>query len=126
MKTGALFILILSSSGSLIAQKKAKKVQSFTVERTIQASAKKVWAVVGEDFGAIANSHPKIVSSEYNQGFTTGGENVTRTCNLNEKGTKYIKEKQVSFDPENYTFKVKVLKSGKQMGPGRVGIKGND
>jgi len=103
-----LSILLVAFSFSLFAQKTDKKVKSFTVERVIKSSAKSVWAVVGEDFGGIANSHPKIVSSEYNQGYITGGENASRTCNFNEKGTKYVQEKQVSYDAENFTFKVEM------------------
>ncbi len=112
MNKGAFLLLMLLLSTSVMGQKTDKKVKTFTVERTIQASAQKVWAVVGEDFGAIANSHPKIVSSTYNQGHITGGEDVTRTCNFNKKGTKYLQEKQVSFDPENYTFKVLIYHAG--------------
>ena len=52
------------------------------------------------------------MSSNYNQGHITGGENVTRHCNFNEKGSKYIEEKQVSFDAENHTFKVLIYQSG--------------
>ena len=106
IKTG-LSLLVVIISTSLFAQKSDKKVITFSVERIIDTSVKDVWKVVGEDFGAIANSHPKIVSSKYNQ-----GENVTRTCNFNEKGTKYVQEKQVSYDAENYTFKVLIYQSG--------------
>ncbi|MEL6676271.1 MAG: SRPBCC family protein [Bacteroidota bacterium] len=99
--------LILLSSTSLLAQD--KKTQSFTIERVIKAPAEKVWAVVGEDFGAIANSHPGIVSSSYLQGSLQGGEGVERVCNLNEAGTRYTHEKQVDYDPENYTFRAQVF-----------------
>ncbi len=99
-------LLLVVFVGQVSAQKTDKKVVNFTVERTIDMPASKVWHVVGEDFGAIANSHPKIVSSEFNQGHMTGGENVSRTCNFNEKGTKYLQETQINFDAENYTFKV--------------------
>lgn len=115
MKSLIQFALIatITFSGSLAsAQKTDKKVISFSVERNIPAPTADVWKVVGEDFGAIANSHPKIVSSQFNQGFITGGENATRTCNFNEKGTKYVHEKQVSYDAENHTFKVLIYQSG--------------
>ncbi len=108
-----LSVMIMMLSVNVIAQKKDKKVITFTVKRKINAPAKNVWKVVGEDFGAIANSHPKIVSSNYDQGFITGGENAMRTCNFNKKGTKFLKEKQVSYDPDNYTFKVQIYHSGK-------------
>lgn len=109
-KSGLSLVLILITLG-LFAQKTDKKVITFTVNRTINAPAKDVWRVVGEDFGAIANSHPKIVSSSYNQGHITGGENASRRCNFNESGSKYLEEKQVSFDAKNFTFKVMIYQS---------------
>ncbi|WP_196895222.1 SRPBCC family protein [Aureivirga marina] len=109
-KIGFSIILIVFTT-QVFAQKTDKKVIKFSVERIINAPIEKVWKVVGEDFGAIANSHPKIVSSEYNQGHITGGENVTRKCNYNEKGTKYLEEKQIEFDAENHTFKVLIYQT---------------
>lgn len=89
-----------------------KKVKSFVVTRVIPAPIESVWKVVGEDFGAIANSHPGIVSSAYNQGsITYGGEGAERICNLNEEGTKYVKEKQLDYDAENHRFTVQVYHS---------------
>ena len=105
-------LLTMLISTTLLAQKTDKNVITFSVERHIAAPAQSVWKVVGEDFGAIANSHPKIVTSQYNQGHITGGENVSRTCNFNEKGTKYVHEKQIDFDAENYYFKVLIYQSG--------------
>ena len=90
-----------------------KRVQTFTVSHVIQAPAAAVWAVVGEDYGAIAYSHPKIVSSDYVNGSLEAGEGAERVCNFNEKGTRYLKEKQVNYDPENYTFKNQVFQAGK-------------
>ncbi len=107
-----LIVLIMVASTNIFAQQTDKKVITFSVERTINASADNVWKVVGEDFGAIANSHPKIVSSHFNQGFISGGENASRTCNFNEKGTKYLQETQIDFDAENYTFKVLINTAG--------------
>ena len=67
-----------------------KKVQTFTVVNIINASADQVWAVVGEDYGAIANSHPKIVSSDYINGTLSAGEGAERVCNFNESGSRYL------------------------------------
>ncbi|MEM9820398.1 MAG: hypothetical protein AAF985_04980, partial [Bacteroidota bacterium] len=67
-----------------------KKVKRFTVSHLINAPAEKVWAVVGEDYGAIANSHPKIVSSAYINGSLKAGEGAERVCYFNEKQTKYL------------------------------------
>ena len=88
-----------------------KKVQSFTVSRIIEAPAQKVWTVVGEDYGAIANSHPGIIASEYTNGSLKGGEGVERICYLNEKKTKATHEKQVEYNPESYSFKAQVYQA---------------
>ena len=101
-------ILVIASAATF-----AQNTRSFTVTRDINLSADKIWAVVGEDYGAIANSHPKIVSSEYNQGTITYGEGAERVCYLNEAKTKFVKEKQINFDPENYSFTVQTFQAGK-------------
>ena len=88
-----------------------KKAQTFTVSRIIKAPIEKVWAVVGEDYGAVANSHPGIISSEYTNGSLKGGEGVERVCYLNDKKTKATHEKQINYDPENYSFKAKVYQA---------------
>lgn len=109
----AVLVLSFGTFISVYGQDKQKKVQTFTVSHVIQAPADKVWAVVGEDYGAIAHSHPKIVSSNYEQGTMKAGEGAERVCNFNAKGTKYLKEKQVDYDPANYTFKNQVFQAGK-------------
>lgn len=109
MKTivkSTMFLLVIAISFSSLAQ---KKTVSFTVKRTINAPANKVWAVVGDDFGAVANSHPQIVSSNYINGTLKSGEGAERVCNLNEAGTKYVQEKMVDYSPENYTFKAQIF-----------------
>lgn len=110
IELGFLMILMLLGTETISAQ---KKVKTFEVVHVINASADQVWAVVGEDYGAIANSHPKIVSSNYTNGSLQPGEGAERVCNFNEKGTRYLHEKQVEYDPENYTFKNQVIKAGK-------------
>ncbi|NND06785.1 MAG: SRPBCC family protein [Saprospiraceae bacterium] len=79
----------------------------------INAPADKVWAVVGEDYGAIANSHPKILRSDYVGGTLAPGEGAQRVCYFNESGTSLLKEQQVNYDPENYTFKNQVFQAGR-------------
>jgi len=90
-----------------------KKVKSFEVVKIIDAPAAAVWKIVGEDYGAIANSHPKIVSSEYLNGSLKGGEGAERVCNFDEEGKQFLKEKQVEYDAANYTFKNTVYQAGK-------------
>lgn len=107
------FIFLLALLGITFSSTQAQKVQKFKVSHIINAPADKVWAVVGEDYGAIAKSHPKIVSSEYINGTLRAGEGAERVCNFNDKGTQFLKEKQVNYDPENYTFKNQVFQAGK-------------
>ena len=92
---------------------KQKKVQTFTVSKVIKAPAAEVWRVIGEDYGAIAHSHPTIIASDYESGSLKGGEGAQRYCAFNESGTRYLKEMQTEFDAANYTFKNKVYEAGK-------------
>ena len=106
------FSFLFFATGTIQAQK-TKRVKKFKVEQIINAPADQVWAVVAEDYGAIANSHPEIISSNYINGSLSAGEGAQRVCNFNEKGTRYLHEKMVNYDPENYTFKNQVFHAGK-------------
>jgi hypothetical protein len=111
-------LTVLIASMAFISFGKEKKAQTFTVTRTIKAPAQKVWAVVGEDFGAIANSHPKIASSNYINGTLKSGEGAERVCNFDEEGSKYVHEKQIHYDPQNYTFTAQIFHAYKlPLGP---------
>ncbi|MEL6917856.1 MAG: SRPBCC family protein [Bacteroidota bacterium] len=116
MKKSIVLGLVISAMlipKAILAQKKEKKTQSFTVSAIINAPADKVWKAVGEDYGAVAYSHPRIVSSEYINGSLKGGVGAERVCNFNEKGTKYLREKIAEYDPEKYTFTNRVYQVGK-------------
>lgn len=108
-----LFAILFIAINPAQAQKKQKRVKKFQVVKIINAPADQVWAVVGEDYGAIANSHPKIISSNYINGSLKAGEGAQRVCNFNKKGTRYLHEKMMDYDPENYTFRNQVFKAGK-------------
>ena len=106
-----LVTMTLFSQG-VFGQEKQKKTHHFVISEIINAPAKEVWKVVGEDYGAIAYSHPKIVTSNYVNGSLEAGEGAERVCNFNESGTKFLKEKMVDYDPENYTFKNVLYQAG--------------
>lgn len=108
-----LAFILLSAHISLKAETEPKKVKSFTVSKEIDLPADKVWAIVGEDYGAIANSHPQIVSSDYINGTMSACEGAERVCNFNDKGTQYLKEKMVDYDPEKMQFTNQVFQAGK-------------
>ena len=104
-------ILALLLSFSVFGQD--KKVQNFKVSKVIQVPAEKIWAIVGEDYGAIAYSHPKIISSNYINGSLKAGEGASRVCNFNEKGTRFLKETMVNYNPSEMTFVNQVFQAGK-------------
>lgn len=99
-------------STSAIAQKE-KKVQRFEVSKVIPFPAEKVWAIVGEDYGAVAYSHPKIIESEYINGSLKAGEGAERVCYFNEKHTQYLHEKMIDYSPETMSFTNQVSQAGK-------------
>ena len=107
---GSIFLFGAVTMATARAQ---KKVQQFVVSKVIDLPAEQVWAIVGEDYGAIANSHPKIISSEYINGSLKAGEGAERVCNFNEKGTRFLKEKMINYNPEKMSFTNTVYHSGR-------------
>ena len=107
-----LFLAIFSISFAKDGEKQ-KKVQKFTVTKTMPFSAEQVWAVVGEDYGYIAHSHPRIVKSEYINGTLKAEEGAERVCYFNDSGSKFLSEKIYNYDPGNMTFVNVVFQAGK-------------
>ncbi len=110
IQKNTVFLFLFTLTAGLQAQ---KKVQKFSESKIIDLPAEKIWAIVGEDYGAIAHSHPAIVSSDYVDGTLKAGEGAERVCNFNEKGTKYLKEKMVNYNPEQMSFTNTVYHAGK-------------
>ncbi|MEM8900419.1 MAG: SRPBCC family protein [Bacteroidota bacterium] len=108
----SLFTFMLGMSVSLFAQKMDKKYKTFTVERGMSVPAEKVWQFIAEDYGAIANSHPKIWYAGYENGSLKGELGAQRKCDFNKKGTKVLHEKIVDWNPEEMQFTNRVLKAG--------------
>ena len=96
------FIIIAVMSTTLIGQN--KKQQQVVVERTVNLPADKVWHILAEDYGAIANSHPTIIKSEYASGTLKGGEGAERMCYFNQKGTQMFHEQITKWEPEKMSF----------------------
>ncbi len=110
IKKNTVFLFVLTFATTVQAQ---KKVQQFTESKVLDVPAEKVWAIVGEDYGAIAYSHPKIISSNYVNGTLQAGEGAERVCNFNEKGTKFLKEKMINYRPEEMSFTNTVYQAGR-------------
>lgn len=104
--------ILVALSGSVEAQKQ-KKVQTFQVSKVIDLSADQLWAVVGDDYGRIAYSHPKIIASDYINGTLKAGEGAERVCYFNEKQTQFLKEKMINYSPESMSFTNTVYQAGK-------------
>lgn len=101
-KVSPSILLVLFVSMNLFAQKKLQKLHTSAV---VNVSAKQLWKVIGEDYGAIANITPHLVSSKYiDSSKTIGSEGCERVCKLNESGSKFIKEKMINYDPANMSF----------------------
>ncbi|MEO9869759.1 SRPBCC family protein [Ekhidna sp.] len=105
-------VILVAISGSAMAQKQ-KKVQKFQVSKVIDLPAEQLWEVVGEDYGRIAYSHPKIVESEYINGTLKAGEGAERVCYFNEKQTQFLKEKMINYSPDGMSFTNTVYQAGK-------------
>ncbi len=110
VKTSSLLLAFFGFIGLGYAQ---KKVKTFVVSKEFNIPAAEIWKVVGEDYGAIANSHPKIVNSSYINGSLEAKEGAERVCNFNDKGTQYLREKMVNYDPANMTFINTVYQAGR-------------
>lgn len=98
---------------STTAMAQNKKQQQVKVERTVSIAAKDVWHILAEDYGAIANSHPTIIKSEYASGTLQGGAGAERVCYFNEKGTQMFHEQITKWEPENMSF-TQVIKDFKK------------
>ncbi|MEP1034168.1 SRPBCC family protein [Ekhidna sp.] len=111
MRVLALGILV-ALSGNVEAQKQ-KKLQKFQISKVMDIPADQLWEVVGEDYGRIAYSHPKIIASDYINGTLKAGEGAERVCYFNEKQTQFLKEKMVNYSPESMSFTNTVYQAGK-------------
>ena len=81
-----------------------KKQQEVIAERVVNIPSTKVWNILAEDYGAIANSHPTIITSEYTSGTVSGGKGAERKCYFNKKGTQMFHEKITKWEPEIMSF----------------------
>ncbi len=113
IKLSVLAVLLFGFSTTTFAQETTKKVKTLSAEKILPFSAEKIWAILGEDYGAIAKSHPRIIESNYINGTLKAGEGAERVCYFNEKHTQYLKEKMIDYDPENFAFTNTIYQVGK-------------
>lgn len=104
MKNLALILLATITITTTTAMAQTKKQQQVMAERTVNLPADQVWHILAEDYGAISNSHPTIVKSEYTAGSVKGGEGAERMCYFNEKGSQMFHEKIIKWEPEKMSF----------------------
>lgn len=106
-------LVLLATLAILLPSQAQKKTKNLFVEREIDLPAQTLWKVVGEDYGAIANSHPRIVKSDYINGSLEAGEGAERICYFNDKGSQFLKEKMTEWNPAEMTFVNQVFQAGK-------------
>lgn len=95
------------------SQSMSKKYKVVEVERTMPFSAKKVWATIAEDYGKVAESHPRIIRSDYEAGSLKGELGAQRMCAFNTQETQILHEKITQWDPENMTLVNSILEAKK-------------
>lgn len=88
-----------------------KKTRTVTVSAELPFSADTVWAAVAEDYGRIADSHPRIVRSDYRHGSLQGELGAERSCWFDDKGKKVLHEQIVGWEPETMTMQNRVLEA---------------
>lgn len=108
-----LFALLISISSVSFAQSMSKKFKTFEVSREMPFSADRLWAAVAEDYGNIAKSHPKIVSSNYTSGSLKGEKGAQRHCTFNKKGSRMLHEEITDWNPEEGYFVNRILEAKK-------------
>ena len=114
MRNLVLIVVLVFAAGSMaFGQAMDKKFKTFTVKRILPFPSEKVWAAVADDYGNIANSHPKIVASNYVAGSLKGGENAKRMCYFNSKQTRMLKEEIVEWNPREGYFVNRILEAKK-------------
>ncbi len=108
-----LIVGLFALSISLTGQSMEKNYRSFEVTRELPFPADEVWANVAEDFGNIANAHPAIWYSGYENGSLAGGLGSERRCDFNESGSRVLYEQITAWNPEDFSFTVRILSAGR-------------
>ena len=120
IKTLALSALLLSTASAVAsiavapnahAQSMEKKYRVVEVSRTMSHSPQALWQAVAGDYGNIANSHPQIVSSEYQSGSLKGELGAERKCNFDGDNKSWTHERIVGWDEANMVMTNAVITS---------------
>jgi hypothetical protein len=120
IKTLALSALLLSTASAVAsiavapnahAQSMEKKYRVVEVSRTMSHSPQALWQAVAGDYGNIANSHPQIVSSEYQSGSLKGELGAERKCNFDGDNKSWTHERFVGWDEANMVMTNAVITS---------------
>lgn len=88
-----------------------KKTHHLVVESVIPHAAEAVWAAMAVDYGRVAESHPRIVRSDYRHGSLQGELGAERSCWFNDKGTQVLHEQIVVWNPDEMMLQNRVLEA---------------
>ena len=83
-----------------------KKIVS---ERELDVPAAKAWEIISDDFGAVSNWHPEIVSSKITSEDPTVQNGLERYCDYSMNGKRWAKERIEDYDPENMSFTLRMV-----------------
>ena len=115
MKRANTLVLLLAMlvATPIYAQEMNKKTKKVETSREVDLPATELWKVLGQDYGAIAFSHPTIIRSEYVPGTIQGGLGAERMCYFNNNETKILREEIVKWNPEQMSFTQRIVDAKK-------------
>lgn len=120
-RTATIAVLGLLLTGGTASADSAQVERPSLDKKTIEVHASAVlpfdsatvWQAVAQDYGRIADSHPRIVKSEYRHGSLQGELGAERTCWFNESGSQLLHEQVVGWDDEAMRMENRVLEAAR-------------
>lgn len=95
--------------------KPEKKAVSIKHDIVINAPIETVWNTLIENYGGLHKYSPGTVNSYCINDATVAELGAGRLCQFDEKGKKYMKEKVVKFDADNYYYENQMVETSYPM-----------
>ncbi|MBV1861448.1 MAG: hypothetical protein KUG77_23715 [Nannocystaceae bacterium] len=80
------------------------KAHRYEVSIVVPLAAEPVWHILSREYGRVQDYADQIVASRYAEGHSAGGEGCERVCDLNPKGTSFLREQMVNVDDERMQY----------------------
>lgn len=104
-------LALADSRTPIAAPPMTARVAHEVVTSEMAVPADRLWEIVAGDYGRIAESHPKIVKSDYRHGSLKGELGAERTCWFDAKGKRTLHEQIVDWNPEKRVFSNRILEA---------------